>query len=242
MTTFRNTEYLVLVDANGDFVSGQVKRVQISDQGAAFPAEPLNFEQADLSGLFDGFNLVVLQENTALKAQVTQLTEANSATTDQMQSQINQLTTTHAAEKTDLQEQLATAKATASANAEAAQLVVSLQAQVAGLESQVTLLTSRVEGLKAIAPFDPRKITVESFLRRLDQTELLMLFSDDDEVVQQIGGMLKDWSKNNWPIVFESPEFQQAMGYLVQMGKLTAERVAAITIDALRQEAPETQV
>ncbi len=229
--TFRNTEYLVLVDANGDFVSGQVKRVQLAPDGTPFPAPPIDFEQADLTGLLEQFNIVVLRENTALKAQAAQLTQVHATTVESLQSQINQLNSNHSAAISTLRTQLAAAQADAASNAAAAQLTETLQAQVASL-------TARVASLAAIAPFDPRKITVNAFLHRLTQAELLMLFSDSDPGVQQIGGLLKQWAANDWPIVFESQEFTQAMGYLVQIGKLTQDRVAAITVDASREEAP----
>ncbi len=100
------------------------------------------------------------------------------------------------------------------------------------------MLRTQIEMLRSEVPYDPRVITVNAFLHRLTQAELLMLFSDDDPGVQQVGGMLKQWAANDWPIVFESQEFQQALGYLVQLGKLTADRVAAITVDAARAESP----
>lgn len=238
MTTFRITQYIVTVDPNGDFASGQVNRVQLAPDGTPFPADPISFEEADLGGLLEEFNAAVLRENSTLNAQLTHVTVTNSTTIEQLQSQITSLTAAHATTVTDLQNQVATAQAEAEANAEAAQLTASLQTQVAALQTDVAALSARVASLSAIAPFDPRRITVAAFLHRLTQAELLMLFSDADSVVQSIGAMLKEWSQNAWPIDFDSKEFVQAMGYLVQVSKLSEERVAAITVDATREESP----
>lgn len=239
MATFRNTEYLVLVDANGDFKSGQVKRVQLAPDGTPFPAPPIDFEQADLTGLLEQFNAVVLRENAALKAEVTHVTQLNSTTVGQLQSQINQMTTDHQAAIATLQSQLATAQAQAANNADAAQLTAQLQAELEEKQAEIVALQTRVDSLKAIAPFDPRKITVRAFYARLSHDETLMLLTDEDPIVRQIADMLAQWSKNDWPIFFDtSPEFAQAMGYLVQSGKLSPERVQSLTQDASHQEAP----
>lgn len=233
MSTFRNTEYLVLVDANGEFQSGQVKRVQLAPDGTPFPAPPLDFEQAELGDLFDGFNAVILRENTALKAQVANLTTAHAATVDSMQSQIN-----------SLQTQLAAAQSQAATNAAEASQVPALQTQVSNLQAANATLESRVAALIGQLPFDPRQITVPAFMDRLTKDELLML-TDPDPTTQQIAGMLRQWKAEGWPIYLDqdkSPEFAMAMGYFLQTGRLTPERVAQITVDASRSESPAREV
>lgn len=79
MTTFRNTEYLILVAhdeaGNEQFAHGQVSRVQIAPDGTRFPAPPLDFEHTELGPLLADFNNDLLQQNAALAAQVEPLTQ-----------------------------------------------------------------------------------------------------------------------------------------------------------------------
>ncbi len=189
-------------------------------------------EYTQLVGIFNQINSATLRENTSLKAQISQLTTTNAGVVDRLQQQLTNQAAAHLAEKSQLQSQLETAQAQAASNATQAALATQLQ-------TQVNALQARVASLEAIAPFDPRKIRVEAFYARMLPSETLMLLTDSDPVVQSIAELLKQWAINGWPIFMDtSPEFQQAKGYFIQSGKIPAERIAALTVDATRDEAP----
>jgi hypothetical protein len=243
--TFRNTEYHIFTshDEEGveQFAHASIKRVQISEDGVAFPATPIDVtQQSELGPALAGFNADVLASRNSLTAQLAGA-QANHA------SQVETLNSTHAAAITalnqqiaTLQTQLSTAQAEAANNANAASQLAVVTTQVSTLTTEKSALETRVTALIGQLPFDPRKITVPAFMERLTREELLML-TDVDPTTAQIAAMLREWKTNDWPIFLDqdkSPEFAMAMGYFMQTGRLTPERVAQITVDSTRAEAP----
>ena len=230
-TTFRNTEYLILVnhdeEGNEQFAHGQVSRVQVAQDGVTvFPASPIDFEHATLGNLLADFNEDLMRENAMLKARLSKDSAERQQQIDTLNADIAALTT-----------QLQTAQSAATANANAVAQLTALQTANAALESRVATLLTEL-------PFDPRKIRVTAFLDRLTKEEMLML-SDSDAGVTQIAGMLRQWAVGDetgpWPIDMECEPFADAMAFLVQTGRLTEDRVAQITVDATREESPAAQ-
>lgn len=227
--TFRNTQYLLQVNADGTFRHGQVDRVEVLPGGREVSAPPLDFEQAEISDILDQFNSNLLQENVTLKAQAIQ-----AAIDQQNQSYIIESQTAAVIQaKNDqiasLTSQLASAQS---------QLVTTgnVRNQVETLQNELIAAQGRMNRLIEQLAFNPRELTVESFLNRLTQTELLMLFADTDPVIQQIAGMLKEWATKHWPVHLDSDNTRNSIGYLVSVGKLSPDRVQIITSDASREE------
>jgi hypothetical protein len=146
---------------------------------------------------------------------------------------------------------LVTEKATLlSEKATLAQEKVLLESQVASLQSQVETLISdkselteslsaanaRIASLLNGMPWNPRVMEASAFIARISSQELLLLASSTDPMLQQIIGMLNQWKANDWPIVLESPEIQQAVGYLAQQGIVAESRIAEVLRDATREE------
>lgn len=112
-----------------------------------------------------------------------------------------------------------------------------LQVQHAALASALAAANARIAELLQAVPFNPRIIDATAFYDRLTKDEILTLFSSSDATTKQIGEMILAYKTNDWPVVFESPEFQQMLGYLLQTGTLTESRMAELTRDATRAEA-----
>lgn len=77
----------------------------------------------------------------------------------------------------------------------------------------------------------------KAFVARITASEMLMLAGSQDATVQNILGMLTQWVANDWPIILDSPEMQQAIGYLGQAGMVTQDRVAELLRDCTKDEA-----
>ena len=105
-----------------------------------------------------------------------------------------------------------------------------LVAELAAANARIALL---IKGL----PFNPRIIDATAFYNRLTKDELLVFVSSSDTQVVAIGKVIASYKSNDWPVVFESTEFQQMVGYLLQAGVVTSERIAELTKDASRDEA-----
>lgn len=227
--TFRNTQYLLQVNADGSFRHGQVDRVEVIAGGREVAAPPVDFEQAALSGLLSGFNADLLRENASLKAAAAQALVDRQAQFDAISEQTATAISAKDSQIAALTSQLATVTSELVATGDARDRVGVLQGELAAAQARMAKLIEQLA-------FDPRQLTVAAFLNRLTQAELLMLFSDSDPGVQQIAGLLKEWASKQWPVHLDSDNMRQSIGYLVSLDKLTPDRVQAITADASREE------
>ena len=107
----------------------------------------------------------------------------------------------------------------------------------ATLTTQLTAANARIAALVEQVQFNPRVIEANAFLNRIASTELAQLFSSTDPNVQAISQMLLAFKANDWRIELDSPEMQQAVGYLQLIGMVTPERAAALLRDGSRAEA-----
>lgn len=127
----------------------------------------------------------------------------------------------------------------------------SLSAQVAALTTRSNELNDekdklgkllndaneRIKKLLESIPFNPRIIDATAFYNRLTKDEILLLLSSENQQILLIGKTIAAYKSNDWPVVLESTEFQQMVGYLQQVGVLTEPRLAELTKDATREEA-----
>lgn len=105
------------------------------------------------------------------------------------------------------------------------------------LAAQLAAANARIAALLEQVQFDPRVIEANAFLSRIASTELAQLFSSTDPNVQAISQMLLVYKANDWRIELDSPEMQQAVGYLQKIGMVSTERAAALLRDGTRAEA-----
>lgn len=119
----------------------------------------------------------------------------------------------------------------------AEQFAAAALAQRDELQTQLAAANARIAALLEQVQFDPRVIEANAFLNRIASTELAQLFSSTDPNVQAISQMLLAYKANDWRIELDSPEMQQAVGYLQQVGMVTPERAAALLRDGTRAEA-----
>ncbi len=105
------------------------------------------------------------------------------------------------------------------------------------LASQVATLEAKVTELTEALPWNPRIMEAKAFVSRITASEMLILAGSSDANVQGILGMLTQWVANDWPIILDSPEMQQAIGYLGQAGMVTQDRVADLLRDCTKDEA-----
>ena len=128
--------------------------------------------------------------------------------------------------------------------AEKAALVSAHKAELDAKEAELTTanatiaaLEARVASLLTELPFNPRIIDASAFYARITKDEFAALSVADDETLRTIAKTILAYKTNDWPVIFESPEFQGLIAYLVGTGFLTAERAEELTADATRAEA-----
>ena len=113
----------------------------------------------------------------------------------------------------------------------------SANATIATRDATIAALESRVAALLTELPFNPRIIDASKFYERITKDEFAALSVSDDETLRTIAKTILAYKTNDWPVIFESPEFQGLIGYLVATGFLTEDRAKQLTADATRAEA-----
>jgi hypothetical protein len=109
--------------------------------------------------------------------------------------------------------------------------------QLATIQAALTAANAKIVELQTALPWNVRVIDATAFVARISQTELLDLAGSADVSRKQIVEMLLAYRANDWPILLDSPETQQAIGYLVQSGAISEERAAELLRDSSQAEA-----
>lgn len=109
--------------------------------------------------------------------------------------------------------------------------------QLATAQQSLSEANAKIIELQHALPWDVRIIDAAAFVARVTPTELLDLAGSSDPVRQQIAQMLVAYRANDWPIMLDSPEMQQAFGYLVSSGAITEQRANELRRDSTREEA-----
>ena len=110
-------------------------------------------------------------------------------------------------------------------------------AELTTANATIAALEARIASLLTELPFNPRIIDASAFYARITKDEFAALSVSDDETLRTIAKTILAYKTNDWPVIFESPEFQGLIAYLVGTGFLTAERAEELTADATRAEA-----
>lgn len=105
------------------------------------------------------------------------------------------------------------------------------------LKADLKAAQSRIAQLESALPWNPRVMEAKHFVARITPNEMLSLAGSQDAMVQSILGMLKEWVANDWPVVLDSPEMQQAIGYLESIGLVTEWRLIELLSDCTKDEA-----
>lgn len=173
----------------------------------------------------------IIEMEASLAAKQTELDDANAtiAERDASISSQNSAVSNQAGTIVELQARIAEKDASLS----------SKNNQIDALQSQVDTLSDRVEVLKQNQRFDPRQINALAFYNRITKEDFARLAASPDPQLTAIAQAILAYVEHEkiWPVVFDSPDMQGMVGYLLQSGFLTQERVEQFTANASWQEA-----
>lgn len=104
-------------------------------------------------------------------------------------------------------------------------------------QKQIADLQKQVEELQKFRPYNPRIIDASMFFDRITKDEFAKLSTSEDPTLTAIAKTIVAYKDNDWPVVFESPEMQQMLGYLTGTKFLSEDRKAELVADASQDEA-----
>jgi hypothetical protein len=147
---------------------------------------------------------------------------------------------------------LTTDLATATSQLEATtQAKTTLEGQVKTLTEQLNLanntlesvektameLGKKVEELEQYRPYNPRILKGEAFYDRVSKEDMVTLLTSDVPQLVIVGKTIEAYRANRWPVVMDSTDFQNLVGYVLQSGVFDEAEVLEIMRDATKEEA-----
>jgi septal ring factor EnvC (AmiA/AmiB activator) len=115
--------------------------------------------------------------------------------------------------------------------------------QALDTEQQLTAaLKAKVTDLEQYRPFNPRILKGEAFYNRVSKEDMVTLLASDNAQLVTVGKTIEAYRAHHWPVVMDSTDFTNLVGYVMQSGVFDDDEVTAIMRDATREEAYGVEV
>lgn len=198
--------------------AASLQTLEISESGQEFE-KLVPLDPARVAEYASAFNLPLLAEIETLKADLaTKTTEL--ATVTQAKTQLESQVATLTSKKQELQGRVADAD------------------QALDAEQQLTAtLTAKIADLEQYRPFNPRILAGEAFYARVSKEDMVTLLTSSDAMLVTVGKTIEAYRANQWPVILDSTDFTNLVGYVLQSGVFDADEVTEIMRDASREEA-----
>jgi uncharacterized protein YoxC len=199
-----------------------------------------SFDQIEIDGVLAGNIVDVISNHGPRRLQVL---EAHKTHTDK-------LTQDHATALAEVQADLETATSQLEATTQAK---TTLEAQVATLTDQLNLanntlravektameLGAKVTELEQYRPYHTRILAGKAFYNRVSKEDMVTLLTSENAMLVTVGKTIEAYRAHNWPVILDSTDFQNLVGYVLQSGVFDADEVTEIMRDATKDEAYE---
>jgi hypothetical protein len=222
------TDRIVLVfpiSAKNRQAAASLQTLEVTESGKEFenlvPLDP-----ALVADYASEFNLGALGQVTTLESEKTQLTTDLATRTnerDALQSQVTALTSEKATLTTDL--------ATRTTD------LATRTTELATANATITALQTKIADLEQYRPYNPRILKGEAFYDRVSKEDMVTLLASDNPQLVEVGKTIEAYRFHKWPVILDSPEFAQLMGFVQLSGIFDQAEVDAVMVDASREEA-----
>jgi hypothetical protein len=115
--------------------------------------------------------------------------------------------------------------------------VESEKAELQEAKATIATLHAKVAELEQYRPFNPRILKGEAFYNRVSKEDMVTLLASDDATLVTVGKTIEAYRAHHWPVVMDSTDFTNLVGYVLQSGVFDEAEVVAIMRDATREEA-----
>jgi Tfp pilus assembly protein PilN len=105
-------------------------------------------------------------------------------------------------------------------------------------EQQLTKqLQTKIADLEQYRPYNPRILKGEAFYDRVSKEDMVTLLTSEDPQLVLVGKTIDAYRDNKWPVILDSTDFQQLVGYVLASAVFNQAEVDAVMKDATREEA-----
>ena len=113
----------------------------------------------------------------------------------------------------------------------------SLTSQVSMLEAVIEAGKQKIADLEQYRPYNPRILAGKAFYRRVSKEDMVTLLTSEIPQLVVVGKTIVAYAENDWPVIIDSTDFQNLVGYVLQSGVFDESEVVEIMRDATREEA-----
>ena len=199
------------IPEKGRPAAASLQTLEITDAGKEFetlvPLDP-----SKIADYASQFNLPLLERVTKLEADLATTTSQLEATTQA---------------KTALDLRVATLTTETQ----------SLTSQVSMLEAVIEAGKQKIKDLEQYRPYNPRILAGKAFYNRVSKSDMVTLLTSENAMLVTVGKTIVAYADNDWPVIIDSTDFQNLVGYVLQSGVFDEADVVEIMRDATKEEA-----
>lgn len=101
----------------------------------------------------------------------------------------------------------------------------------------IATLQAKIVELEQYRPYNPRILAGKAFYNRVSKEDMVTLLTSDIPQLVTVGKTIVAYAENDWPVILDSTDFQNLVGYVLQSGVFDEAEVVEIMRDATREEA-----
>ena len=240
MATYTDRITLVFpIAAKNRQAAASLQTLEITESGNEFE-KLVPLDPSLVSQYASAFNLPLLERVTQLETDLATKTSQLEAVTQAktaLDLQVTQLETDLATKTSQLE---AVTQAKTALDLQVATLTnekESLTSQVSMLEAVIEAGKQKIADLEQYRPYNPRILAGKAFYRRVSKEDMVTLLTSEIPQLVVVGKTIVAYAENDWPVIIDSTDFQNLVGYVLQSGVFDESEVVEIMRDATREEA-----
>ena len=113
----------------------------------------------------------------------------------------------------------------------------SLTADLATATASIATLQAKITELEQYRPYNPRILAGKAFYSRVSKEDMVTLLTSEIPELIVVGKTIVAYADNDWPVILDSDDFKNLVGYVLQSGVFDEAEVVEIMRDATREEA-----
>lgn len=129
------------------------------------------------------------------------------------------------------------AKAITKLNTDHAEALEKKQEDLDDANATIAALQSKIAELEQYRPYNPRILAGKAFYSRVSKEDMVTLLTSEIPQLVVVGKTIVAYADNDWPVILDSTDFQNLVGYVLQSGVFDEAEVVEIMRDATREEA-----
>lgn len=122
-------------------------------------------------------------------------------------------------------------------NADHAEALQEIQTDLDEANATIATLQAKITELEQYRPYNPRILAGKAFYSRVSKEDMVTLLTSDNAMLVTVGKTIVAYAENDWPVIIDSTDFQNLVGYVLQSGVFDESEVVEIMRDATREEA-----